>query len=337
VGRNVTILDVAQHSGVSRATVSLVLRDHPRISAATKQRVRASIEELDYRYHRGAASLRSTRTMTVGLVVADVRNSYFAEFSMAVQAALQAAGYSVLVGYTRDDVNEQRATLTSMTEHSVDGLVLLPAPGTSSTQLRKILRTPGTPHVLIGRHVEGYESDFVTTDNLNGSITVAQHLHEIGATGVALLGGSERTSVFADRVKGLALGLGVDEVRRVPSSSSLEGGVAAVTALLEARRPGEAIVAYTDTVALGIYEELRRRRITPGKDVPIAAFDDSPISRLLQPALTTLATFPHTLGSEAAGLLLSRMRDPVGPPRTVTIAPRLEVRSSTSDWAARRR
>ncbi len=330
--RRATVLDVAHHAGVSRATVSLVLQDSSRISDATKIKVRQSIRELGYRYNRSAANLRNSRSMTVGLLLADVRNSYFAEVSMAVQAELQKVGYSLLIGYTLDQVAQQKRLLMSMAEHQVDGLIMLPAPGTTAAGLHELLGKGGVPQVLIGRRVEGLATDLVTTDNRDGSRQLGEHLAALGVRTVALLGGNASTSSFTDRVLGLTEGLHGAELITVPTTATPEGGFQAAMQLLTRDGCPDAIVAYTDAVALGIYEQLRRRGIEPGRDVAVTAFDDSPVAQLLHPRLTTVATFPRVIGTETVALLLSRLADSDGPERVVTIAPHLLVAASSTSW-----
>lgn len=335
--RPATILDVAHHAGVSRATVSLVLQDSPRISDATKARVRESIVQLKYRYNRGAASLRSTRSMTVGLVLADVRNSYFADVSMVVQSRLQAEGYGLIVGYTLDDPRQQQNILGAMAEQRVDGLILLPAPATKVSDLQ-LVRNQSTPLALIGRRVDGLDADFVSTDNPFAARQLGSHLASLGVRRAALLGGASQTSSFTDRVEGLAAGLGdPGALGAYPTAATFEGGMAAARQLLDEEPEVDAVVAYTDTVALGIYEELRSRGIQPGVDIAIATFDDSVVTRLLDPPLTTIATFPHNIGGETVSLLLTRLQSPSAPARTVTVAPELKVAASTAGWRPRTR
>jgi len=128
----VTINDVAAATGVSRATVSLVLRDEPRVSDETRRRVHEAMERLGYVYDRRAANMRTQRSMTVGLVVTDVRNPYFAELAMALEVALDGHGYSLLQAYSHDEHRREDRLLSAMVEHRVDGVILLPAKDTAA-------------------------------------------------------------------------------------------------------------------------------------------------------------------------------------------------------------
>src|SRR4051794_35490485 len=131
-----TLADVAQHAGVSRATVSLVLRDSPLVAHSTRERVQAAVEELGYVYNRGAANLRAARTKAVGLLVPNLGNPFFAEMTAGVDEALDAAGYVAFLANTGESLERQDRFLKRMREQKVDGVVLCPAAGTPLSLLR---------------------------------------------------------------------------------------------------------------------------------------------------------------------------------------------------------
>src|SRR4051812_17939281 len=177
----VTINDVAAESGVSRATVSLVLRGSSKIPDSTAQRVRAAMVRLGYVYNRQAANLRTKRTMTIGLVLTGVRDPWFADLTMAVEESAHHAGCTLLTGYSRDLVERQEQLLATMVEQRVDGVVLLPTSETSASTLASGLGAANIPHVLIDRRVSGYDSDRVRVDHWSAGEQVAAHLADIGA------------------------------------------------------------------------------------------------------------------------------------------------------------
>lgn len=325
----VTLLDVAHHAGVSRATVSLVVRGSERISDATRKRVHQSIKTLGYRYNRSAANLRSTRSMAVSLVLGDIRDGHFAEVSMAIQDKLDEAGYSLLIGYTLDDLSRQHRLIGSMFERQVDGLILLPAPGTTAEELRSLFGGENIAQVLIGRRVDKYPVDFVSTDYPEGARELGLLLGNLQVKRVVLIGGHPASRNLTDRVAGLraTLGEGV-QLEVLATGHDADAGVRGTGELLDRGPVPDAIVAYTDTVALGVYDELARRSVVPGQDLAVVAFDDSRISRVLRPKLTTVSTSPTAIGRETVMLLLSRLEDPDRPARTVRIAPELRLTSS---------
>ncbi|MEV0726250.1 substrate-binding domain-containing protein [Micromonospora purpureochromogenes] len=334
-----TIKDVAADCGVSTATVSLVLRDSPQIGKATKQRVRESMARLGYVYNRRAADMRTDRSRTLGLVATDVRNPYFAELMMAIEEAASKVGYTLLQGFSWDEVPRQRRLLETMVEHRIDGLVLLPAHGSRPEDLLETLGAAGLPHVLITRSVRGYGSDYVGADNVRSGELVGEHLSSLGVSTVAFLGGARGSSSRNDRVKGLRSGLRRGGVTLPPelslSAARGEVGASLLDGLLARGKCPDAIVAYNDMYAFGILNGLRSRGIIPGRDVAVGSFDDVPDAVHQQPPLTSAAGHPEVVGAEATRLLLERFEDRGRPPQTVLIEAELTTRASTTTWAGR--
>ena len=152
----VTLTDVAEHCGVSRATVSLVLNDSPLVAAKTRDRVRQAMADLGYVYNRAAASLRTRHSDAIGVVLTNITNPYFAEFAAGLQDALTRSGTVPLLAVSGEDRDLQHRLIRSLVERNVDGIVLVPAHGTSSGELPDLL---GTPLVLLARRLNGLDVD----------------------------------------------------------------------------------------------------------------------------------------------------------------------------------
>ncbi|WP_033289266.1 LacI family DNA-binding transcriptional regulator [Amycolatopsis jejuensis] len=331
----VTINDVAAESNVSRATVSLVLRGSTKISEPTKQRVLDTMVRLGYVYNRQAANLRTQRTMTVGLVLTGVRDPWYADVTMAVEEHAHRAGCTLLTGYSRDMLDRQDKLLSAMVEQRVDGVVLLPATETPADSLARSLSA--IPHVLIDRRVPGLTADCVLVDHENAARQVAEHLAGLGVRSVAFLGGLPGCTVRAAREAGLrAPGLTLRPDWSIATDGEHAGGTRAAEELLDLGALPDAIVAYSDVVALGVVSALRRRGIEPGRGVALASFDDISEAALQPTPLTSAATFPERQGELAVDLLLERIAQPSDKPREVVYPSELRVRESTSDWAGRR-
>jgi LacI family transcriptional regulator len=336
----VTINDVAAESGVSRATVSLVLRGNPKIPEATAQRVRAAMASLGYVYNRQAANLRTQRTMAIGLVLTGVRDPWFADLTMAVEEVAHEAGCTLLTGYSRDRLDRQEAVLSTMVEQRVDGIVLLPTSETTSVDLESIFGATGVPHVLIDRRVTGWDSDRVRVDHWAAGEQVAAHLADVGVRSMAFVGGPPSCPVRAEREGGLRSGAaarGVEFAHELsfPTDAERLGGTRAARQLLDLPGLPDAIVAYSDVVALGVLGALRHRGIEAGRGIALAGFDDIEEAALQPTPLTTASTFPARLGSEAVRLLFERLANPTAPHRDIVIDPVLHVRDSTLRWADR--
>jgi LacI family transcriptional regulator len=334
----VTLKDVAEACGLSRSAVSLVVQDSPRVSEETKARVRKAMVQMGYVYDRGAANLRTRRSMTVGLIVTNVRNPYFAELTMAIEHGLQDAGYTVLQGYTHDEWERQDRMIAAMVEHRTDGVILLPAADTDGKSLQMLKSPQGTPTVLIARQIKGYDADYTGVDNVQAGELLGEHLRTLGARSVAFIGGPAESTAREDRYRGLARALKRGGVALSPRgaysapSTGMDGERITLEMLRSGQQP-DVIVAYSDAVAAGALHALRDSGLKAGTDVAVAGFDDLADTRYQSPPLTSVATFPSETGARAARLLLARIEDPQRPSETVILAPRLSIRESTANFS----
>jgi LacI family transcriptional regulator len=335
-----TIKDVAADSGVSKSTVSLVLRDSPQIGSATKDRVRASMARLGYVYNRSAADMRSRGTRTLGLVVTNVRNPYFAELTMAIEEAARDAGFTLLLGCSREEVGRQRQLLATMAERRIDGLILLPASGTTTADMQPAVADAGVPLVLVTRSIDGYAADYVGADNVRAGRMVGGHLGQMQVSSVAFLGGIEGSSPRRDRLHGLRAGLRKARVpvpaKMVIADRGRSAGADLVRILLGRGPCPDAIVAYNDMVAFDILQGLRDAGLQPGRDVAVASFDNVPDAARQVPSLTSADGFPALVGSKAAQLVVDRLEHGGRDPQTILIEPKLVGRDSTALWSGRR-
>ncbi|MCU1418847.1 MAG: transcriptional regulator [Mycetocola sp.] len=334
-----TLSEVSERAGVSRSTASLVLRGSTRISEGTRLRVEAAMAELGYVYNRQAANMRQSRSMTIGVVETDIRNPYFAELTMALEEAMHEAGYTLFIGYSRDRLDRQHKQLEAMVQRQVDGIMLLPAIGSTAENLGAIVGPHGPPLVQIARYFSK-DFDYVGADNLAAANLVARHVASLGCSTAILIGGPDGSSARQERLDGLVDGFASTQTRFDPSASvttlnNAEDGARGLAAALDRGELPDAIIAYSDAIAQGIYGELHRRNLQPGVSVAIASFDDVPLAALQVPPLTSVATHAAEVGNAAARLLLARLQNPESDPQSVLIEPTLKVRASTALWRPR--
>ena len=328
----VTLTDIAGDAGVSRATVSLVLRNVPVVAKETRQRVLSSMRRLGYVYHRAAASLRTQRTHTIGLIVTDITNPFFAEIIVAIEDKLGNAGYVTLLGNTSETVSKQERLITTMQEYPADGLLLCPVMDRSATFAKRI-QNCRIPKVLFVRSLPGVDCDYVGVDNVFGAQSAVEHLLRLGHRRIAFIGGANEVSSRKERVTGYenALRKGrchVDPTRMVTSPPNREGGYQAMHQLLQLPQIPTAALCFNDMVAIGAMQALSAAGKTPGQDFALVGFNDVAEAVLCRPALTTIATTPGKIGEVAAELLLDRIAHPNQPSRKLILRPRLIVRES---------
>lgn len=328
----VTLLDVARHAGVSRATASLVLRDSPLVAAVTRERVLASMQQLGYVYHRTAATLRTQRSYTVGLVITDITNPFFAELTLGVEERLDEANYVVVLANTSESLDKQSRILTAIHENNADGILFCPAEGTSREMIDRLFqRRP--PVVLLVRYLFDIDADYVGTDNVLGAELAVEHLITHGHQRIAFIGGPTTSSARLDRLQGYrnALqrhNLSVDEALLPTSTTTRDGGHQAILSLLTLNDPPTAALCYNDVVAFGVMLGLQAHGHMPGQDFAVIGFDDIAEAALWHPPLTTISIGPRQIGGTAAQRLLERIACPDDPPRRVILPPSLVIRTS---------
>lgn len=347
--RPITLSDIAANCGVSRATVSLVLRQSPLVNAQTRSRVEAEFKRVGYVYNRAAASLRTRRSSSVALVVNDLSNPFFAEFAAGVDEALAAAGYVTLLGSTGESAERQQAVLQSLMEHDPAGVILSPAEGSDTERVRQAIGLRA-PVLVFNRELRDSGWDQLSLDNVDGARQAARHLLQWGHRRIAFFGGHAGSSSCRQRREGYALAMQTAGVEIEPhwlvetAPTRLEAAAQAGALFAQERAP-TAAVCYNDAVALGLMLGLQARGRLPGKDFAVTGFDDIPEAAVSVPPLTTLAADPRARGRQAAHLVLARVNSagdgkngnaaprtpqPTAAPPAHTVVPvRLIVRAST--------
>lgn len=337
--RRITLADVARGCGVSRATVSLVLRGSPLVHVDTRARVEAELKRQGYVYHRGAANLRRKVSSSVALVINDLSNPFFSEFASGVDEALAEAGFVTLLGSTGESVERQRAVLGSLLEHDPAGIILSPAEGSDGAQLHALVGAR-TPVLVFNRALPGEADwDFLALDNVTGARLATEHLLARGHRRIAFVGGHRDSSSCRERREGYrgalaAAGIAPEPQWLVECAPTRLEATRAVGALFVRDPAPTAAVCYNDAVALGVIAGLAQRGRHAGVDFAVTGFDDIPEASVSAPPLTTIAVDPRARGRQAAGLVLQRVRAPGAAPLQVVAPIHLQVRASSDTTLA---
>lgn len=325
-----TLRDVAAQAGVSKSTVSLVLRGSALVAEATRDRVHEAMQEIGYVYNRGAATMRAARTDMVALVVPQIDNPFFGELTAGADEALDRSGFVSFLANTSEMPARQERFLDRMREHSVDGVIICPATGTSPELIRR-LNAWGIPCVQAMRHVFVKGSDYVAPDFRLGMTMAIDHLVGLGHTRIAFIGGAFPVSVTKERHAGFRHALRRHRLAEdviYPCSSNFRGGASAIQRLFDDGENVTAAICFNDIVAMGVEAALTEKGIRVGRDFAVVGWDDIAEAGAASPALTTVATNPRQIGEEAASLLIRRISDPRGGPERVILPPRLIIRAS---------
>jgi DNA-binding LacI/PurR family transcriptional regulator len=326
----VTLRDVARHCGVSRATVSLVLNDSPLVAATTRDRVRQAMTELGYVYNRAAASLRTQHSDAIGVVLTNITNPYFAEFAAGLQDTLTGSGTVPLLAVSGEDRELQHRLMKSLVERNVDGIVLVPAHGTTPEDLPDLL---STPVVLLARRLDGMEVDYVGAQNRDGGYAAAEHLYSHGCRRISFIGGYSDASARDERAGGVEeflneRGCALDSDHSVVCEPARPQARDAAMRLLAEDPKVDGIVCFSDVVAFGVLDAIADMGRSVGSDVRVIGFDDVHDAGLNHPSLSSVAVPARETGRRAGQLVLERASGSTEPTVREEFPTKLEPRET---------
>ena len=336
--RHPTILDVARAAGVSKSTVSNVLREAPEVAEATRGRVLAAIAEVGYRPNALARNLVRQRTTTAGIVVGDLANPFYSELAKLAEQRLSGAGLATMICNTDGVRRNEREKVEMLLEHRVAGVLMLQFTGEAAT-LEK-LRSAGVAVVIVSQWEPG--ADCVNIDERAGAELAVAHLLELGHERIAYLSSDlvERQTERA-RLAGYTRALRragarhdrdlVVRLRHPASLRSDEGLREALVRLLALDEPPTAVFASNDLLAVDLLETAEEHGLAVPRDLSIVGFDDILVAGLARISLTTVVQPRDELAALAIDLLLERIEDGGrGEPRRRLLPPALVVRGSTA-------
>lgn len=328
------VSDVARLAGVSPRTVSNVVNDFPHVRDATRQRVLAAIAELDYHPNISARRLRQGRTRILGFAVPELSQPYFAELSELVEHAAQQRGYTVIAAQTGGVLEHEARVLRDLGSHIVDGLVFSPM---SMGERELHLAPPSVPTVLIGEQISSPRFASIAVDNVRATADLTRHLLERGRTRIATLGAfhSDRYRSSRLRLNGYLAAL---EQAGVPFDPALVlytdrfGRQAGRDGITEAWRAGtrfDAVVCFTDMLALGAIRAFADLGVEVPAEVAIASIDDVQEAEFSVPSLTTIAPDKQAIAERAVDSLLAQLDGRPHEAPGIDIGYRLVVRESS--------
>jgi LacI family transcriptional regulator len=309
-----TVHDVARRAGVSTSTVSHVVNGTRFVSDELRERVLAAMRELDYTPNAAARMLSLKRSRTIGLIVSDIRNPFFASVARGVEDVAQEQGYTLVLCNSDENADREAACLTALESRAVDG-VLLASAGAADEHLSRLVRA-GFPIVLVDRDLPELGAPAVVLDNEGAAYNAVRHLIAGGHRRIAMLSGRASISTTTERIAGYRralreAGLEVDERLIVSGASTSEGGAAAATIVLDVDPPPSAIFSGNNLMSIGALQAIANRGLVVPDDIALVGFDDFPYpwSDAFRPHLTTVAQPTYELGRKAAEILVERLRD----------------------------
>lgn len=325
---SVTMAEVAARAGVSRALVSLVVRESPLVSEPKRQAVLRAIEELGYRHNQIASRLAAKSTRTIGLQLLDLHNTVYAQLHDGLAPVVAGAGFQLLLVAGSPDPGREHAAIDSLVKLRVDGLLLAGFTG-DAEQLHRL--AGGTPVVVINRPFRAAGVDAVYGDDGLGAERAVDHLVALGHERIAHIASPERIP-YPHRRQGYLRAMarhGLPELL-LEAEMTEAGGWDAVQVLWSQPEPPSAILAHNDVAAAGAVSALQARGVPVPGEVSVVGYDNTRLSAVAHGGLTTVDLHAHEQGAVAGRLLLERLAEPDREPRARVVEPTLVERGSTA-------
>ena len=331
--RRATIRDVARACGVAPSTVSNALANKPHVAEATRRQILEVAQNVGYRGSSVARALRTQRTFTIGVLLADIANPVFPRIVRGIEDVLIRGGCMLYLCNTDGCEEKQLAYMRSLLDGHVDGLILV-SQHTGSEDVMRLL-DEGPPFVLIHRRNRMREFDYVGLDNRAGIALLIDHLVGFGHRRIGFIGGPRPSTAAEEREDAYEAalerhGLRLEPDLKQPGDYSIACGRAAADRLLALDRPPTAVIASNDFSALGMITRAAERGVRVPEQLSVTGFDDSFIADLPFANLTTVRQQKRAIGAAAARLLLERITTrEARAAREIIFCPELIVRGTT--------
>jgi DNA-binding LacI/PurR family transcriptional regulator len=329
-----TIYDIAKEAGVSIATVSKVINGKGRISSETRSTIFAIMERFDFQPSVIASALTGKKTFTLGLLVPDVSNPFFAEIARAIEDQGHQLGYSVVMCNTDNKDEKIERYISLLLQKSVDGIII--ATGIDKKEILEQLLEKGLPIVLIAREMPLVAVETVVVDDYAGGCLAANHLIQLGHKEIAILAESQKVSSSRERMRGFRqtmaeAGLTFNEKWLKICDYKVEDGKKNALELLqkEDSRPS-AIFSCNDLLAVGALQAAKELQINVPSELSIISFDNTILASVTNPTLTTIAQPMEQMGKLAVDLIVDHIKGDKKAKQRTVFRPELLIRESTA-------
>jgi LacI family transcriptional regulator len=334
--RRITIHDIAEKLNITASTVSRALRDHPRISKATKKAVLKAAQKLHYQPNHIAAALRNGKSNILGIIVPTADRSFFSSVVRGIEEIANAANYNVMICQTYDLYKKEVATVEALLNARVDGIIASIAKETENVDHFRKLKEKGIPLILFDRMNDELDVSNVTNDDYLGAYNAVEHLVQQGCRRIAHFTSLKKVSIYKERYRGYrealeAYQIPFDESLVIESQLQLEDGRQSMEQLLLMTKRPDGIFSSSDYGAMGALQVLKEKGIGAPKQIAIVGFSNEAFTSFSEPTLTTVDQHSKRMGNAAAEIFLEQIfaGNKIFIPKKTVLKPDLIIRRSS--------
>jgi LacI family transcriptional regulator len=334
--KEVTIYDIAKKLKISAATVSRGLQDHPAISKKTKKKIFDLADEIGYRTNHFARNLRSQKTSTIGVIVPRLNSHFMSSIIAGIEHIANDQGYSLLISQSSETVTKEAASAKTMFNSRVDGLLVSLAYDTNDLSHFDSFFKKNTPVIFFDRVMPHKNSTSILVDNRQAAYNVTKHLIEQGCKRIVHITAPPKQNVYKDRLRGYKDALADFKIKFkdeqvIITNLSLDAGGEAAQLILNMKPLPDGVFVANDNCAIGCMIALKQQGLRIPEDIAFAGFNNDPVSKVIEPNLTTINYSGYEMGQVAARHLINHLNgsSPIDNTNTIILRSELIVRESS--------
>lgn len=335
--KNITIYDLSEKLNISAATVSRALNNHPKISQKTKELVLKTAKELNYKQNSLAQALKSGKTNNVGVIVPYINSNFFSSVIRGIEEELTPHGYHVIICQSHEDIDLEKKQLNTLLNAQVDGIFMSVSKTTDEVTHIENAKSTNTPILFFDRKKDISGISTVVIDDYKAGYLATEHLIEQGCKRISHLSGDLRLEIYQNRYNGYVqalkdYGITFNNDYLITVKSSVDEGVEAVKKLWDLNLPPDGIFSASDYAALGVCQELRKKKIKIPNDVAIIGFSNEPFTQYMELPISTIDQTPDKMGKISAQVFLEHMNENfsgISIEKRVILNPEIQIRESS--------
>ncbi|GAB2534231.1 LacI family DNA-binding transcriptional regulator [Rufibacter soli] len=334
--KDITIYDIARELNLSPTTISRALNDHPAVNKKTKQRISDAAAQMGYRSNFFASNLRKQHTNTIGVIVPRLNSNFMSSVIAGMEKVANEAGYNLIISQSLETLQKEVANAKTMFDSRVDGVLVSLSYETDTLDHFEPFINRGIPVIFYDRVADHRNCTSLVIDNLQAAYKATTHLIEQGCTNLAHITGNLKRNVYADRLKGFKYALidhhlAFKDSNVIINNLSEEAGEEAAKKLLSMDKLPDGLFVSNDTCAVSCIKALKQAGISVPGDIAVVGFNNDPISRVIEPNLTTVDYPGQEMGEMAVKVLLLQIQGTGdrAPSNTINLRSELVVRESS--------